>query len=200
VSEESLYAVLGVSETASPEEIQTAYRRLVRQTHPDAGGNGYLFRRVQDAYDVLSDSGTRAAYDQTRIWNQHGPTSSQAGPQQSWRDPTHSARPSPVGVTVANHPWLVLLAGAVLFARVDPVMSGLAFVGALLAVVGSRRATRRYERRHAGSGGELRPHTATSAAGLLCTEIIMGLSILFVVAALVAFFGSHRRRRRARWS
>jgi hypothetical protein len=43
MNEESLYEVLGISESSSTEEITEAYRRLVRLTHPDAGGNSFLF-------------------------------------------------------------------------------------------------------------------------------------------------------------
>jgi restriction system protein len=66
MSEESLYEVLGVSETSSTETITAAYRRLVRLTHPDAGGNDFLFRRVHEAHATLSDTAKRDAYDRDR--------------------------------------------------------------------------------------------------------------------------------------
>lgn len=59
----SFYDVLGVAPTATSEEVRAAYRRLSRQTHPDAGGNGALFRLVASAYRTLSDPGRRAEYD-----------------------------------------------------------------------------------------------------------------------------------------
>jgi len=62
------YEVLGVSRNATAEEIKKAYRRLVRQYHPDANkGNPQAeerFKEVQEAYDVLSDPQKRAQYDQ----------------------------------------------------------------------------------------------------------------------------------------
>ena len=60
------YEALGVSRTASPEEIQRAYRALARQYHPDVNkdpGAEERFKEVSEAYDVLSDAETRKRYD-----------------------------------------------------------------------------------------------------------------------------------------
>ncbi|HZK06307.1 MAG TPA: DnaJ domain-containing protein [Actinomycetaceae bacterium] len=59
----TLYEILGVTPAASPEEIKSAYRRLMRAAHPDTGGTAGLFRAVQLAYDTLTDPARRAAYD-----------------------------------------------------------------------------------------------------------------------------------------
>lgn len=50
-SSESWYAVLGVAQDASREDIKAAYRRLVAQHHPDRGGDSEQFQRVQRAYE-----------------------------------------------------------------------------------------------------------------------------------------------------
>lgn len=64
---EDLYQVLGVGRQASKEEIQKAYRKLARKYHPDMNLDDEKakerFKRVQEAYDVLSDTEKRAAYD-----------------------------------------------------------------------------------------------------------------------------------------
>lgn len=63
------YSVLGVEPSAGEAEIKTAYRRLARKYHPDvskeAGGEEH-FKAVNEAYEVLRDTGKRAQYDQLR--------------------------------------------------------------------------------------------------------------------------------------
>jgi molecular chaperone DnaJ len=62
----SYYAILGISSTASPEEIRSAYRRLAKEYHPDhyQGGSG-PFREIQEAYYFLGDAQRRNQYKQT---------------------------------------------------------------------------------------------------------------------------------------
>lgn len=58
------YEVLGVSRNASDEEIKRAYRRLALQYHPDKnGGDDTMFKRISEAYQILSDPAKRAEYD-----------------------------------------------------------------------------------------------------------------------------------------
>jgi molecular chaperone DnaJ len=60
-----LYALLGVSRSASGAEIRRAYRRLALRHHPDRAGaaSGETFARIAEAYRMLSDPTARSAYD-----------------------------------------------------------------------------------------------------------------------------------------
>ena len=60
------YEILGVSKTASKDEIKRAYRKLAHEHHPDKSGGGdeKRFREANEAYEVLSDDSKRAQYDQ----------------------------------------------------------------------------------------------------------------------------------------
>ncbi len=60
------YEVLGISKEASEQEIKKAYRKLAKQYHPDVNkedGAENKFKEVQEAYENLSDSSKRSAYD-----------------------------------------------------------------------------------------------------------------------------------------
>jgi DnaJ-class molecular chaperone len=62
---EDLYQRLGVERRADAGEIRKAYLRISKTAHPDKGGSEEEFKRVQQAYEVLSDDQKRAIYDQT---------------------------------------------------------------------------------------------------------------------------------------
>jgi len=58
------YDILGISKTASADEIKRAYRKLASEHHPDRGGHSDKFKEINEAYQVLSDSTKRSQYDQ----------------------------------------------------------------------------------------------------------------------------------------
>ncbi|MEH2128354.1 DnaJ C-terminal domain-containing protein [Nostoc sp.] len=71
------YAILGVSKTASSEEIKQAFRKLARKYHPDVNPNNKQaearFKEVSEAYEVVSDPDKRKKYDQFgQYWKQAG--------------------------------------------------------------------------------------------------------------------------------
>lgn len=62
----TLYEFLGVTQGVEHEELRAAYRRLARQWHPDVcrEKNAHeMFIQIQEAYQILSNTGTRARYD-----------------------------------------------------------------------------------------------------------------------------------------
>ena len=60
---ENLYEVLGVSETATQDEIKKAFREKSKTSHPDKGGNEETFKKISQAYDTLGDEEKRRQYD-----------------------------------------------------------------------------------------------------------------------------------------
>ena len=74
--EKDFYKVLGVSKTASADEIKKKYRQLARDLHPDQNKGDATkeerFKEVSEAYDILSDAKKRAEYDEARSLFERG--------------------------------------------------------------------------------------------------------------------------------
>jgi molecular chaperone DnaJ len=76
MSKRDFYAILGLPAQAGPEEIRRAYRRLVFSLHPDVGErpDPERFRAVRKAYEILSDSDRRRAYDIKSVTGRRPPS------------------------------------------------------------------------------------------------------------------------------
>lgn len=74
------YQILGISRSATPEEVKKAYRKLAHQHHPDKkGGNEARFKEVNEAYQILGDAEKKARYDQFGHAEQGGGFRGQGG-------------------------------------------------------------------------------------------------------------------------
>lgn len=75
------YSILGIQRSADADEIKRAFRRLARQYHPDLNPGDKSaearFKEINEAYEVLSDTGKRQKYDQ---FGQYWKQASQGGP------------------------------------------------------------------------------------------------------------------------
>lgn len=60
---EDYYTILGVNKDASQDNIKKAYKKLVKIHHPDVGGSEVDFKKIAEAYEILSDVEKRRMYD-----------------------------------------------------------------------------------------------------------------------------------------
>ena len=75
----SPFEVLGVAASASEDELRKAYRRALRETHPDTGGDPQRFHAVQYAWEQISTPARRAAYKGGTAAAGHGTFTAQGG-------------------------------------------------------------------------------------------------------------------------
>src|SRR5271165_3601321 len=82
--QQDYYQTLGLSKGASADEVRKSYRRLARKHHPDLNpgdkSSEDRFKKVQEAYDVLSDEKKRKIYDQHGFYSDNIPPNSGTGP------------------------------------------------------------------------------------------------------------------------
>ncbi len=81
--QEDYYQTLGVERGANADDIRKAYRRLARKHHPDLNPGDKAaeerFKKVQEAYDILSDDKKRQVYDQYGFYSENIPPNAGGG-------------------------------------------------------------------------------------------------------------------------
>jgi molecular chaperone DnaJ len=82
-SKQDYYETLGVARDAKTDDIRKSYRKLARKYHPDLNPGDKAaeerFKKVQEAYDVLSDSKKRQVYDQHGFYSDNIPPGGPGG-------------------------------------------------------------------------------------------------------------------------
>ncbi len=185
------YEVLGLPNTATPQQVREAYLRLSRKVHSDTGGSDALFRQVKLAYDTLNAPGTR-----------HDPENGPTEDRESQRD--RPAPSAPLVQWVRSKPSLALfLAGLVALlvgirvgGAVDLALFGvIALVVGLTGLLGVRATTLSAGDR---SGGALLLHQMRAGAPRLVRALGVGIIAMVTLLALIGFARDHSYDRRHR--
>ncbi|HWP44562.1 MAG TPA: DnaJ domain-containing protein [Blastocatellia bacterium] len=100
------YRILGVSQDATQEEIDRAFRAAARKRHPDGGGSEEEMKVLNEARDVLSDEETRKAYDAERR-----PRRASYGSSMAY-DPDAASRAGTLKIPVSEGDFVGLAIGA----------------------------------------------------------------------------------------
>ena len=83
MAQQDYYQALGVARDASEDDIRKAYRKLARKHHPDLNpgdkASEERFKKVQEAYDILSDPKKRQIYDQYGFYSDNIPPGGPGG-------------------------------------------------------------------------------------------------------------------------
>src|SRR5271155_3422611 len=76
MAQSDYYQALGVAREADADEIRKAYRKLARKHHPDLNPGDKTaedrFKKVQEAYDILSEPKKKQMYDQYGFYSENG--------------------------------------------------------------------------------------------------------------------------------
>jgi len=98
------YEVLGVSPDASDKELRQAYRRLLRQTHPDTGGDPARFHAVQEAWARVGEADARRQWDAGKSSTGHSPSGSSSTSNAKGAKARDAASGSSVKARSYGHP------------------------------------------------------------------------------------------------
>ena len=86
--EKNLYEELGLKKNATRSEIKSSYRSLVKQHHPDKGGEKERFLAIQNAWETLNDPIKKEQYDRSLISS----TSSFDSLNENWEEKFNSKK------------------------------------------------------------------------------------------------------------
>jgi len=105
---DNFYAILGVPIDADSQTIKRAYRQLARRFHPDVAGSdaAVQMKRINRAYDVLSDPEKRLSYDTVIggvIDLRRGVSRARARYNAKWKTPTTSNFPASASSAPGGH-------------------------------------------------------------------------------------------------
>lgn len=131
------YAVLDVPRTASQLEIKAAYRSLAKLHHPDKHGGApskeRLFKEINEAYEILSNTEKKMAYDKQLYWQEEYDSYQSPRPQPPYypppqaQQPYHYDRPRYSNVTYVYSKWTLMygkifVVGLIWFVILFPIM------------------------------------------------------------------------------
>ena len=137
-SQKDYYEVLGVSEEATEEEIDKAYRSEARTRHPDGGGSEEAMKSLNEARDILRDPETRKAYDAERR-----PPQISYGTSAAY-DPEAASNAGTLKIPVADEDMAGLVMGAATcFVIGLPLLLLIEISVGVLPVAAARAVTRR---------------------------------------------------------
>src|SRR5688500_11334155 len=106
MAQKDFYAVLGVSASATADEIKKQYRRLAKQYHPDTNKgdpkSADRFKEISEAHNVLGDPEKRKQYDDMRRLGAFDPFTRGAGARPGGARPAGARGPTGAGPRVED--------------------------------------------------------------------------------------------------
>ena len=93
------YEVLDVNKNSSSQDIKKQYKKLALKHHPDRGGDPEQFKKISEAYQILSDPQKRGEYDNPSPFVRNMPSGRSRPPGFVDPEPVRTPR-------CARHPWL----------------------------------------------------------------------------------------------
>jgi len=89
--EKNLYQELGLEQNATKSEIKSSYRSLVKQHHPDTGGDKERFLAIQHAWETLNDPIQKEKYDRKTFFSRNSPDSLNKNWEEKFNSKKHNS-------------------------------------------------------------------------------------------------------------